>query len=554
MDLTKNKELLNKISAIEVGNISNPEIKSSFVALLNLVEDFASGYMELRDENQKLRDEINKLKGEQGKPDFSKGKESRDISSEKERKSSKKKKKKKSKKKHKIKVDREQKCKVDRATLPEDAVFKGYQKTIVQDVIFKTDNILFKKEVYYSPSLKKTFIAKVPPGYEGEFGPGIKSHILNLSHDPKISQPALQRFLETAGIYISAGTISKFLIDDIDSFHKEKDDIVKAGLQMPYQNIDDTGSKVNGKNYYTHILCNPLYTAYFTMPRKNRLTVLNILCQGNIQFFLNEEAYDLMESLGLPDKYLHQIETFKNKSEISKKELNAFIRQISPNPKKNKRHKCIITEACAIAGMHNKDQTIKALICDDAPQFKNLFDIALCWIHEGRHYKKLNPIVPMHKEKLIKFLGKFWDFYKKLQIYKLKPSNYYATQLSNEFDVLFTTKTGYDKLDNCIYNTMEKKNSLLLVLKYPLLPLHNNIAELGARTQKRKGDVSLQTKNKKGTAAKDTFMTIIQTAIKLSVNTYDYIYDRITRKFEMQSLAELITQSSLQTSVVYNSS
>ena len=101
---------------------------------------------------------------------------------------------------------------------------------------------------------------------------------------------------------------------------------------------------------------------------------------------------------------------------------------------------------------------------------------------------------------------------------------------------------------------MEKKNSLLLVLKYPLLPLHNNIAELGARTQKRKGDVSLQTKNKKGTAAKDTFMTIIQTAIKLSVNTYDYIYDRITRKFEMQSLAELITQSSLQTSVVYNSS
>ena len=125
---------------------------------------------------------------------------------------------------------------------------------------------------------------------------------------------------------------------------------------------------------------------------------------------------------------------------------------------------------------------------------------------------------------------------------KIAPTAFDAQKLDAEFDSLFSSKTGYQQLDDRIASSLENKNSLLLVLKYPELPLHNNSAELGARAQKRKGDVSLQTKNAKGTNAKDTFMTIIQTARKLGVNTYEYIFDRITKKFEMPSLAEMITQ------------
>ena len=37
-------------------------------------------------------------------------------------------------------------------------------------------------------------------------------------------------------------------------------------------------------------------------------------------------------------------------------------------------------------------------MCDNAPQFKLLTEeLTLCWIHDGRHYKKLNPVVPQHK-------------------------------------------------------------------------------------------------------------------------------------------------------------
>jgi hypothetical protein len=82
----------------------------------------------------------------------------------------------------------------------------------------------------------------------------------------------------------------------------------------------------------------------------------------------------------------------------------------------------------------------------------------------------------------------------------------------------------------------------LRVLEHPQLPLHNNASELGARVQARIRDVSFQTRSEEGTKIKDTFLTINQTAKKLGVSFYDYVYDRVAGKFELPSLADLIAQ------------
>jgi len=84
----------------------------------------------------------------------------------------------------------------------------------------------------------------------------------------------------------------------------------------------------------------------------------------------------------------------------------------------------------------------------------------------------------------------------------------------------------------------------ILLRTVPEIPLHNNAAELAVRAKVRKRDVSLQTVTEKGTKANDTFMTIVQTAKKLSVNAWKYIYDRVSNKFEMISLAQLIREKS----------
>jgi hypothetical protein len=110
--------------------------------------------------------------------------------------------------------------------------------------------------------------------------------------------------------------------------------------------------------------------------------------------------------------------------------------------------------------------------------------------------------------------------------------------------ILLSTITGYQHLDERIRKTKEKKKSLLMVLTMPEIPLHNNAAELAARVKVRKRDVSLQTVTDKGTKANDTFMTIVQTAKKLRVSICDYIFDRVSNKFEMSSLAQLIREKS----------
>jgi len=42
--------------------------------------------------------------------------------------------------------------------LPVDAEFKGYEEVVVQDIKLTTDNVLFRKQKYYSPSEGKTYL------------------------------------------------------------------------------------------------------------------------------------------------------------------------------------------------------------------------------------------------------------------------------------------------------------------------------------------------------------------------------------------------------------
>ena len=44
-----------------------------------------------------------------------------------------------------------------------------------------------------------------------------------------------------------------------------------------YIQMDDTSARVNGVNYYSHILCSDSFISYFTEKNKDKLTLLKIL-------------------------------------------------------------------------------------------------------------------------------------------------------------------------------------------------------------------------------------------------------------------------------------
>jgi len=88
--------------------------------------------------------------------------------------------------------------------------------------------------------------------------------------------------LSDAGISISAGEISNIIIKDHDDFHQERANIIKTGIQSSsYQHIDDTGARVQGTNQHFTVLCNDYFSAFFITPKKDRLTVIDILSQKN---------------------------------------------------------------------------------------------------------------------------------------------------------------------------------------------------------------------------------------------------------------------------------
>jgi hypothetical protein len=531
-----NKNLLENID-INFDQLDE-KLKETILTLFNMIEELAKDNTQLRQDNQRLRDEINRLKGEQGKPDIKPNR--KNISSEKERKKQKKTGHKKRQKNPHIKINRTEICELDKSQLPTDAKFKGYQSVIVQGLKIETDNVKFKKEMYYSASEKKTYIAELPSGYQGGYNPGIKALAIIFKNVCNMSESKILDFFKNAGVVISAGTISNMLIKDNDQFHQEKKDLVTAGLESTeYQHIDDTKARVNGQNYHTHILCNPYYTAFTTTQNKNRLSVIEVLQNGHpLQFCLNQQALEILEQLKTGGKYRPQLEAIASEESYSQDELEALI-----SPLLNQTAVSMVMEAAAIAA-YRKGEThpvIDKLLCDDAPQFKLICQLlALCWVHEGRHYKKLCPALKYNAKILNKFITQFWAYYDKLLAYKNSPSPESADELSAEFDQLFSTCTGYNDLDERILKTNAKKDELLLVLKYPEIPLHNNAAELAARVIARKRDVSLHTMTKEGTKANDSFLSIIETCKKLRVNPFDYLFDRISKKYELPSLAEII--------------
>ncbi len=171
-------------------------------------------------------------------------------------------------------------------------------------------------------------------------------------------------------------------------------------------------------------------------------------------------------------------------------------------------------------------------------------DLALCWVHEGRHYKKLSPVVACHQQALDKFLDDFWDYYRDLLAYKDSPSEPGAEKLRSEFDQLFDTDSGYQQLDERKRLTAAKIKELLRVLEHPELPLHNNPAELAARTMVQRRNTSYATQTPEGTKAWDTFMSLVATTRKLGISFFEYVRDRISRIGNIPSLGTIIREKS----------
>jgi hypothetical protein len=532
--------------AVDLDQIVDPALRRLIGRLLNRIEDVQAEVAALREENQRLRDENARLKGLSPRPSFparSASGPATDHSSEQERRIP-------TLRQRRRTLDqrvihRRETLECDPATLPPDAQFKGYVEVTIQEVVLRADNVVFRRAKWYAPSTHQTYLAPLPPGYHGQVGPGVRALVLALAYGSHVSQPKIRAFLGDLGIVLSTGQVAHLLVQDHDAFHAEARAIGAAGLRSsPWQHLDDTGTPVGRHAQHCHIIANPLYTRYQTTPTKERLAVRDVLRNGQPRTcLLDAAAGATLAALPLAAATRRGLTHLPRDQILDEATLARLLAEHVPRLSQADRKRVIETLVLAADRATADERTVQTLVCDDAPQFVGVTPtIQLCWVHEGRHYQKLDPCVPAHRRALTRFRRRFWGYYRKLLVYRQAPDPATARRLRRAFDRLFATTTGYGALDRRIAVTRTHKTALLQVLDHPELPLHNNTAELDARRRVRKRKVSYGPQSEAGVRAWDTFQTLAATADKLDVSFYHYLGDRLSGTPHLPALADLITE------------
>jgi hypothetical protein len=542
------RDILNRIEEqlATVGDL-DPQAQQAIEDLLNLVEHLVADQEALRQEVQRLKQQLDNKRRAKTTNAADDGKPDSDHSSEKHRRKRRETKPRSAGDRRSFKeltIHETIECPVDPETLPPDAVRVEDESVVVQDIEIKPRNIRFQRQAYYSATEKKFFRSPLPGGYDaGDFGATLRALILSLKYCGNMSESKIGEFLKNFDVQISAGSLSNILTNTAKSFEDEFHDLFTAGLaSTPYQQTDDTSARVKGKFWHTHVVCNPYYTAFFTRPRKDRLTVLEVLQNtSDPRFRLGEKTVQLLQAeFNVPQKWRLALEQL-GEVDLDKPSLDELLGGWFGEGNQQLRTAIEQTAATVYYRQQTRVPVVETLVCDDAKQFKSITDhLALCWIHAGRHYEKLSPVVSRHVKLLDAFRERYWDYYAALGRYRDGPTTAEADRLRLEFDELFLTRTGYAALDDRIDKTASKKDELLTVLSHPEVPLHNNASELGARVSARRRDVSLHSRSVRGALAMDIFTTLIQTCKKLGISAYAYLSDRLTHRYAMPSLSASI--------------
>jgi hypothetical protein len=137
-----------------------------------------------------------------------------------------------------------------------------------------------------------------------------------------------------------------------------------------------------------------------------------------------------------------------------------------------------------------------------------------------------------------------WDLYQDLKAYKNQPNDEDQTEIAARFKEFCQTQTNFESLNQALKRLKANQSELLLVLKRPELPLHNNLSERDIRDYVKKRKISGSTRSDKGRLCRDTFASLKKTCRKHGISFWEYLKDRVSRVNELLPLPDVIRNAS----------
>jgi Transposase IS66 family len=392
----------------------------------------------------------------------------------------------------------------------------------------------------------RTLLAPLPddvrPG--SHFGPTLTAYILYQYHQCNVTQPLLLEQLRELGLDISAGQIDRLLTQGQDGFHQEKAEVLSAGLQTSsYIGVDDTGARHEGHNGYCTAIGNDLFAYFESTDSKSRLNFLTVLRGAATGYAINEVTIAYWQRQKLPVKLIDLL----NCEPVQFADEAAWQGRLQALGITAERHVLIATEGALLGQVIEQGASPQlAVLSDGAPQFDILVH-ASCWVHAERPLARAVPYNEAHRAALEQVRGQVWELYKDLKAYRQAPDPAARASLEARFDALVSQKTDYPgSIGAALRQMSEHKEDLLRVLQRPEVPLHNNDTESIIRGYVKTRKVSGGTRNEAGRRSRDTFASLKKTCRKLGVSFWAYLRDRVRRRGEVPSLADVIGQKAEQ--------
>jgi hypothetical protein len=424
--------------------------------------------------------------------------------------------------------------------VPPEAVFKGFEDFVVQDLVLQPRVIRYRRERWLTPdgqNLVAPLPAEVLPG--SHFGPDLICFILHQYHHQHVTQPLLLEQLQPMGIDISAGELSRILTEGKEAFHQEKAELLPAALAVStYAQVDDTGARHQGHNGSCTHIGNELFAFFASTESKSRRNFLEILRRPHTDYRINEQTVAYWQRQKLPaavvDKLRGGPQAFADAAAWQDR-----LRELEIT---RPRHVRIATEGALLGSLiaHGVSPEL-VILSDGAPQYDVLVHAA-CWLHAERPLARLTPYSDKHRAAIAQVRGQIWELYQDLKAYRQQPEPWRRPDLEARFDALCTQATGFPSIDGVLKQMRAHRAALLRVLDQPEVPLHNNLSEGHIRDYVKKRKISGSTRSDLGRQARDTFASLKKTCRRLGVNFWAYLQDRVRGAGQIPRLADLIRQ------------
>jgi len=424
---------------------------------------------------------------------------------------------------------------------PDGSMHLRYEEFIVQELVLQAKATRYLRERIQLPD-GSTRLAALPEGVlEGKhFGPELIAYVMYQYHQCHVTQPLLLEQLQEVGIDISAGQISNLLTEHHEEFHREKADVLTAGLQVAsYIGVDDTGARHQGNNGYCTAIGNDLFAYFESTASKSRLNFLQVLRGADPGYTINEVTLAYWAQQGLAQAVVAKLSGEGQPCQFA--DEAAWQTRLAELHITAKLHVRLASEGALLGQLIAQGVSPElSILSDGAPQF-DLLVHASCWVHAERPLARLVPYNDIHRAAIAQIRQQIWELYQDLKKYRAQPDPAAKSTLTVRFEALVNQPCHFPvSIGQVLKEMRAHQDDLLRVLERPEVPLHNNGMESDIRGYVKVRKISGSTRSASGRRCRDTFASLKKTCRKLGVNFWAYLKERIRGVGKIAWLPEII--------------